>query len=144
MTIHSIINNIYEGTAMNLNKRAVKDKTHIITSTTKGGKSTDYYYKLFRVKRADGRPTTVSFDLLDYIQLQQTFRPLSQADVSLTVRAATRMILANGPLPRGRFLSREVYAKVCRILEARKLGVSLDEYEHAAANNAEWSAGAAD
>lgn len=52
----------------------------------------EYYYKLVRAKREDGKATTVSFDFVDYLRMQQKFR-LSPEMLNKLIKIAAEAVL---------------------------------------------------
>lgn len=94
-----------------------------------------YNYKLFQVKRADGRSTTVSMDPVDYVNTRDQSR-LNARQFSQAVKEAAAAVPL--PLRKGVTFTAATLGRAPAALKAKRLGVTVEDLAHAEANNAAW------
>lgn len=79
-----------------------------------------YYYKLFRLRGADGSVTTISWDYVQYANACHKFR-IQQAEFSAAVREAGKALVEGDTLTAAKSFSRQVRDATKALLEAKRI-----------------------
>jgi hypothetical protein len=120
---------------MKLPKKPLSDKTHVFVRKLADGRPRVYNYKLFQVKRADGRSTTVSMSPIEYVSTLAQSRVNARQFSQAVKEAAAAVPL---PLRKGITFTAATLGRAPAALKAKRLGVTVEDLQHAEANNAAW------
>lgn len=120
---------------MKIAKLARPAKIHKFRRMLADGQLREYEYKYFRVKRADGRVTTVALDKNQY-GIALVVSGLSAGVFAQAVRTAAASVPL--PLSRGESFSAVTRYRLPAAVRAARMDVTVEDLEHAEANNAAW------